>query len=300
VVVGHEDIAGVEVLVPVAAVTEVKADFSAMVEGGGPRPQFRLRFDASGAAPTVPSNGYPMPILSTDSTFSMIVPLGEYRVSLTNIPAGFSIKSFTAGSVDLTKEPLKIALPGVPPIVIVFTKPPWMKVIGRVTGIENSPIRATQITMTTTTLASPQTAPVAADGSFEFPTLLPGVYRVQLTPAADPFNRFVTVSADGSPVEIPMAIPAWRVSGRVVVGSNETIPAGMQIQLAPEVFVPGRMSFTTAVNSDGSFFFSAVQPGRYLASISVCRGDVCIGGPPSVGQGIITVDSDRIDLVINR
>jgi TonB family protein len=72
-----------------------------IAEGGDGRvPLFSLSFAGTqGRAATK---------VQSDGTFRMQVPLGEYRITPSAIPAGFYLKSIRMGSTDLSEMPLKI------------------------------------------------------------------------------------------------------------------------------------------------------------------------------------------------
>jgi hypothetical protein len=57
--------------------------------------------------------------IQSNGTFGIQVPLGEYRITPSAIPAGFYLKSIRMGSTDLSETPLKIE--GVAPVEIVVT-----------------------------------------------------------------------------------------------------------------------------------------------------------------------------------
>jgi non-specific serine/threonine protein kinase/serine/threonine-protein kinase len=83
-----------------------------IAEGGdGRTPPFSLSF---AGAP-----GRAMANIQSNGTFGIQVPLGEYRITPSAIPAGFYLKSIRMGSTDLSETPLKIE--GVAPVEIVVT-----------------------------------------------------------------------------------------------------------------------------------------------------------------------------------
>jgi hypothetical protein len=77
--------------------------------GNGTIPQFEVRFTAvrpgagSGAPHVVPVSG---------RDFSLILPEGEYRVTVSGLPQDYALKSVTAGPLDLT-EPFLIIHKGI-------------------------------------------------------------------------------------------------------------------------------------------------------------------------------------------
>jgi hypothetical protein len=65
---------------------------------------------ATGGARTAPMTQRYFEILS-DGTFSVNVVQGEQRISIVNLPPGFSVRSMTYGSVDVMANPLRVAVP---------------------------------------------------------------------------------------------------------------------------------------------------------------------------------------------
>jgi hypothetical protein len=83
---------------------------SGVVEAGnGTVPQFEVRFTAvrPGAGSGAP---HVVPVLGRD--FSLILPEGEYRVTVSGLPQGYALKSVTAGPLDL-REPFLIIHKGI-------------------------------------------------------------------------------------------------------------------------------------------------------------------------------------------
>lgn len=310
--VKDRDITGWEIPIPLEAISDVPARLTLTVEGGGPLPRFsHLQLTWVGPPPKVPlplgalltGQGGQFAMLLPDSASKPTIPVGEYLVDLPHaqqqLPAGYSIKSIVAGGVDLLKETLKAAPTGIPPIEVTLTvssPSPWVKVRGKVTGMNPSSARVQEIKITTNALLDALTTTVNADGSFEFPAVLPGTYQAQLTPPVDTFVRSLIVpTTEVSDAEIPMVIQSLTVGGRTDIEKARGLFVSVLLQSVQEGFQPPVISKAVGVEADGSFSFGPVQPGHYTVRVSVCRGDVCGG---SEGAAISVVDRDITDLFL--
>jgi hypothetical protein len=124
------------------------------------------------------------------------------------------------GPSDLIREPLKVGESDIHDVVITLTGPPpgaWFKVKGRLVRPASNPGPIpTRVILSGSSM--PQLdATLAADGSFEFPRVLPGTYRALALPSNDRQNS-VTVNVvrdiDGLEIVMPRQ---FEVSGRTVV-----------------------------------------------------------------------------------
>ncbi len=169
-VVGEKDITGLELRVPWTGEVRGKA----AVEGGDPVPTFTLSFTGG----IRPATSY-----LANQAFQATLTEGFYGVSTSGIPSGFYVKSITAGATNLLTDPLRVTPASLPPEILVTlgvsTPSPWVRLSGRITGSRPS-------TTSTLTLNGPigsLQASVSADGSFEFPKVLPGLYTAYTNPA---------------------------------------------------------------------------------------------------------------------
>jgi hypothetical protein len=232
-----------------------------------------------------------------------VLRIGEYTVSaaspagVTNLPAGYTIKSITADGVDLLTHSLKIDPAEAPRIDVtlgVASPAPWVKLSGRVTGLTASAVRPDTVTIASDRLAGPLVASIAADGSFEFQMVLPATYRATLTPAADPFFRTIGV-VDTMYVEIPAVLPALKVSGKVADMTSfaqSNTNQRLVVSLRSEPLGGGGFRANSDVTADGSFDFAQVPPGTYRVAIGACQGgDVC----PMTDSGSVVVTEKNIE-----
>ena len=126
--------------------------------------------------------------ISSDGSFSRILEPGNYRFYLRTLPEEYSIKSMTAGGVDLLRETLRFN--GEPMTVDVrvakraaSSDPAAVGVRGRaLDSVTGTPSPAERVTLCCRASGPVErfSAPLGADGSFEFAAIPPGHYAVGL------------------------------------------------------------------------------------------------------------------------
>jgi hypothetical protein len=219
------DISGIEVVVPAT----VTLSGVLVVDGGGLRP----RTIGSFTPYTEGLSALPFAVV-TDAHFSIDLPEGEYRVLVEQLPAGYSVKSIQWGSIDLLASPLKAVAP-IPdkPIVItlgVASPPPWVKVSGRVHGVNDQPAPVNSTVMlipaprgaagaSGTSLANllldyeVLVAKVKEDGTFQLPRVPAGSYTVRINTIRAPSTSSLVV-ANSDLMEVDVLIDDGRVEVR--------------------------------------------------------------------------------------
>lgn len=216
-VVGDRNLTDVQVLVPLTADVAGTVE----VEQNGPRPRFQLAFTrVEGGAPSAPS----VPISATAAAaFTVSLPRGDYRIAATGLPAGYTLKSATAGGADVLGQPLKIGQGSPTALTVtlgVSSPPPWVKVSGRVTGGT-----AASIAMTGAAAGEALNAPVGPNGAFEFPMVLPGTYTARPLPvnALAPVLPVTVGNTDVANLELRLPA-AKEVSGRITTRGSVAAP----------------------------------------------------------------------------
>jgi hypothetical protein len=254
-----------------------KVSGTVAVEGNGPRPRFQLAFTRVDAAGANPIN------IIGAATFNLMLASGEYRMNATGLPAGYSLKSATVGNVDASNQTFKIA-PGSPATLSitlgVSSPPPWVKVSGHVIGGN-----ATSVSLSGTLLAETLTAPVARDGQFEFPKVLPGNYSARTVPTIvlAPAMPVTVGSTDVENVEL--RIPATKeISGKIAIRGSVPVPrlifsladgTAAPAANAPATFTlvqgvvitnaAGTVSVPTNVGTDGIFKITLPEGDRAIS-----------------------------------
>jgi protein TonB len=283
VTVADKDVTGLELLVvPVVEVTGTVA-----IEGTYPPPRIQLQLSPfKGTGQNAGISG-----MAPDGSFRASLPEGDYRVSWTNLPLGYEIKSLTAGSLDLISVPLKVSTDAPPPAIRVLLSVsgnPWVKVSGRVVNLGS---------MRTLSLSGPNSNPIELaikpDGTFEIPQALPGTYQVR------PSATAITTSLGASPMSVVIpnqdttnlviTLPLTKdVPGIVVNSTGSGVEGRFQLNYSargPNSSSSGGRSVTT--QADGKFTIqisegmdiqlSVAAPGYNIKSLTYGTADLLRG-----------------------
>ena len=220
IVVSDKDVTDFRLVVPLS--NDVTGTVT--VEGNGPRPRFTVVFNR------VDATANPVNALATNA-FTVTVPQGQYRLTTTGLPSGYTVKSITMGTVDALTQPIALA-PGASQIIAIVlavsSPPPWVQVSGRVIGGT-----ATSVSMSGTAAGETLSATVGLNGNFEFPMVLPGTYTARTLPASPlvPTTPVTVGSTNVTNVEI--RIPATKeVTGKITLRGNFPMPRAV-LSLAP-------------------------------------------------------------------
>ena len=232
VTVSDKNLSDIELLNP----RTVEVTGNVVVENGGLRPGFSLLFSPYAGSTTG------IALISSTGGFKTVLPEGDYRVSWNSLPEGFSVRSIVVGSTDLLSRPLTVtgaAVSGITLTLGVSSPPPWVKVSGRVTGLSGT---AAPPSLTLTDANQPLQSfqsRVQADGTFEFPMILPGFYTAQLVPAPPSVPPNLSIYVGRKDVDgVQIAIPVTRcIPGQVVVDGNGPIPP-LSFSLTPSTTPP--------------------------------------------------------------
>jgi TonB family protein len=236
VVVGDQDVTGLEIVVtPVATVTG-----SLVVEGNGTKPRLNIQlspFKGSGQSMGITTQ--------PDGTFRATIPEGDYRMSWSNLPAGFEVKSITAGTADLLITPLKVSVDSPPEpfkVLLAVEGNPWVKISGRVTNLGSN---------RTLILTGPNVdqiqLTVNPDGTFEIPQALPGTYQIRPNLSA----------SSAAPSLVMQPVP-------VVIPNQDT--TNLVISLPPTKAVPGVVVNTSGAGVQGLLTISYSQTSATSSS----------------------------------
>jgi hypothetical protein len=264
IIVSDKDVSDVHVVIPLT----LDVTGSVAVEQNGPRPQFRLAFtrvDITGANP-INAPGTP--------SFTVTLAAGEYKLAATGLPAGYSLKSATIGSVDAANQTFKVA-PGSPTALAitlgVSSPPPWVKVSGHVIGGN-----ATNVSLNGTALAETLSSPVGRDGQFEFPMVLPGTYTARSVPSVvlAPTTSVTVGTTNVANVEVRIPV-AKEISGKITIRGNVPVPrviftlangaAPINISQGVILSAAGSVSVPTNVGTDGVFKVTLPEGERAIS-----------------------------------
>jgi hypothetical protein len=263
VVVRDKDVSGLRVLVP----NLIPVPGRVIVEGGGPFPRFQLTFMRIDAPS--PANA-PIPV-TLANRFTAPLPPGEYRISSTGLPNGYSLKSVIGDATDLLNQPLKVEAGASSPITVtlaVSSPPPWVQVHGRITGnfAINAPVR---VTMNSSAVTETLTVTAEPDGSFEFSKVLPGSYSAMAISATSVSTPVTVTVGTTNLTDLAIRLPEPKeISGRVDLQSKLPLPIHrLGLSLAPIAGIPASgASLPVNLLPDGSFKI-ALPPGERRISL---------------------------------
>jgi hypothetical protein len=155
---------------------------------------------------------------SGDSFATDLEDAGNYAIRWGKLPPAYAVSAVRAGGLDLLRVPLPVDRNSeLPPIVITIGVNPEaaVKVSGRVINPPGNP-RATAVTLSAG--GGKVEALIQADGSFEFPKVLPLAtpYRIGVGPHAafDPSTAVTVASRNVSGLEITLPV-VREIRGRV-------------------------------------------------------------------------------------
>ncbi|HEX4998278.1 MAG TPA: hypothetical protein VFY29_08635 [Terriglobia bacterium] len=214
IVVGHEDVTGVEIPIPLTVTVSGKVD----VEGNGLTPRFTLAFGGASIA----TNG--------TARFTVDIREGEHRVRVAGLPQGYSVQALTYGPIDLLTDPLRIAADQPPQDLVVklgvSNPPPWVRVRGRLTrtGQPATISGRNQLALVGINVKDRYEAAIRQDGSFEFPRVLPGKYNARLVPEIAGMNPVGLTVEHEDVDDWKIALPRPEIRVRVAVAGGGPPP----------------------------------------------------------------------------
>ena len=210
--------------------------------------------------------------ISSDGTFSRILEPGNYRFYLRTLAEEYSIKSMTAGGVDLLRENLRFN--GEPMTVDVrVTKraassdPSAVGVKGRaLDSVTGTPSPAARVTLCCRDSGPVErfSAPLGADGSFEFAAIPPGRYAVGLERKEGQPNLFtvagdIDVESQGAAELEVLSTPQFgELAAAIVYENGDTL----SLDSAASVVFTGSGGRTRVVSR-------RVRDGTYIASLPI-------------------------------
>ena len=236
VTITDKDVTGLRVVIPVTA----GVNGNVTVEGGGPRPRFQVRFTRVDEPTAMPVN------TTANPGFTSTMQPGQYRITVTGLPAGYNLKSITLNGADVLNQSLTVVAGASQTLSItlgVSSPPPWVKVSGRVTGGS-----ATSVTMTGGASPETLTAAVGPGGTFEFPMVLPGNYSARTLPAVVLAGTTPVTVGSTNLTNLELRIPASKdVRGKITVKGNVPMPRLVLSMAAVGTTAPAATGTTVSI-----------------------------------------------------
>jgi hypothetical protein len=197
----------------------VRAVGHATVKEGGPLPEFALSL----RGPLGWSRSRAGFMNHQDGTFIVVLPIGEYSVTPAVETGGYRMETLTYRGRNVLRGRLQLA-GQVERLSAKFSTtgtPPWRRIRGRVTGLKNIPgwIGPLRVDLHVDRVGLWGEAAVNKDGSFEFPKVLPGTYRI--TPPGLRPSALVISNADVDNLQFDVP-PHRQVTGRLVMENGDT------------------------------------------------------------------------------
>jgi hypothetical protein len=161
--------------------------------------------------------------VAASRAFAFFASEGEFRVTAKRVPAGYQVKSLTAGGVDLLTNSLKLSsTEPVVAIALTLKAAPAVAFAGRAISPLGLLRQMGSIRMENG--GEPLQGVVQPDGSFVFDRIAPGEYTAVISVAgSEEFKTKVTVPPDGHP-DAAIVIPELRQLS-VKLGVEGNVPA---------------------------------------------------------------------------
>jgi hypothetical protein len=140
--------------------------------------------------------------INADGTFVAQLHAATHELKVYGLPIGYSVSSVRMGSQDLPQG-ITVTNKDISDVVVTLTSPQRLAVVrGKISGLAPSRFAAARVEMTGFIIGSLQ-ANVRPDGTFEFPSVTPGLYTLKLASVPEFSSMLVAVdSADAFDVSV--------------------------------------------------------------------------------------------------
>jgi hypothetical protein len=151
--------------------------------------------------------------INDNGTFSVDLHATRHQIDFAGLPVGYSLATVKIGNEDMTRQGIVVGNADVSDVVITVNAPTRLATIrGKVTGLPKERFTDTIIELTGPTFNRLH-ADIQQDATFEFPTVVPGSYRLVLkgigASAQLPPMAATTVVVDAfRTFEVTIAVPA--------------------------------------------------------------------------------------------
>ena len=144
--------------------------------------------------------------INADGTFVAQLHATTHELKVYGLPIGYSVASVRLGSQDASQG-ITVTNKDISDIVVSLTAPQRLAVVrGKITGLAPARFAAARVEMTGFIIGSLQ-ANIRPDGTFEFPSVTPGLYTLKLASVPEFSSMLVSVdSADA--FDVSVIVPA--------------------------------------------------------------------------------------------
>jgi len=206
----------------------VEIDGSFVVDEGGRLPAF-LNAGQDPAAVSFMGQDDANEVVGLDGTFKVFVPEGEYEIRFNGLPAGFYLKSLMNENVDLRTRNFKAVLSDKPsPIVATIRESKGVQFAGRIFGLpaNDDADNVGQVLLSGLVSSTKVSTSTESDGSFSFPTIMPGAYLARVSfPGALASPPISVEVPDQNTKDFEIALPPPReIHGRITVDGGGPTP----------------------------------------------------------------------------
>lgn len=191
--VGDRDVTGLALNLPPTHTVSGK-----IIVQNGPLPHALLAFATA--------QSYEDGTINPDGTFTVKLHSARHHLDLAGMPVGYSVSSVKIGSQDVT-EGIAVTNADISGVVINVAAPSRLpKIHGTITGLPAARYASTKVEVRGEINGMLQAA-IQQDGSFEFPAVIPGLYKLKLTQVPD-FPEMDVVVAGWDTTDVKVAVPA--------------------------------------------------------------------------------------------
>jgi len=145
--------------------------------------------------------------INPDGTFNAELHAAQHQIDVAGMPVGYSLASVRVGDQIAAEDSLTVGRKDISDVVITLNAPRKLAVIrGKVTGLAPNRYSSTPVELVGPTF-NRMLADIEPTGNFEFPAVIPGLYRLTLrgVPELSP----VTVIVDGfRTFEVSVNVPS--------------------------------------------------------------------------------------------
>jgi len=233
--------------------------------------------------------------IQEDGTFELLLPKGRYRFSIPGVPPGYYVKEFTAGPADLSNS--NYIVDDTPPeeihmtLGVVRRQPQGVRLTGHLSlATAGDLLEAESVLLVSSgnRNAVVRESAVAADGSFEFAGIPPGIYNLETYPDS-PAALYGIVVENTDVTGIEFVLPVLiKVKGGIEwadSGGGTIVPAKPSVSVQFTRKEGDRLLAWGTLALAGSFHFYLPE-GDYRFSVS----DL----PPNFNVGSVTAGDANV------